>query len=184
MTRPAKHIAILFLTLFVNHAICYALEDSTRVRKSILKVVKKIARYKTVDRGPVGFSAELTKQFERYLYLSTHATNKELVILTNHKNQNVRAYSFEILVGKDFKDIRQILDKHIGDTTIIKIRSGCINTTEHINFYFLKLLTPKPYDKSSNIKLTDDEVKEIKVKMAATYFLDGLFQKGQDPRCL
>ena len=155
----------MLLTLFIGQVFCYAHGDSTRIRKNIIKVARKIAKYETVDRGPVGFSAELTKQFDRFIYLMNNATDEELVILTDYKNPKVRAYSFEILAAKGYKNIRQIINNHIVDISLIKIREGCMSRTEHINLYFLKFVTPGRNDKNPNIKLTDAEVKELKAKM-------------------
>ena len=165
MAHSAKHIAVLFLTFLIGQAFCYAYGDSTGIRKNILKIARKIAKYETIDRGPVGFSAELTKQFDRFIYLMNNATEDELVMLTDHKNPKVRAYSFEILVAKGYKNIRQIINNHINDISLIKIREGCMSRTEHINLYFLHFVTPRNNDKNPNIKFTDAEVKELEAKM-------------------
>jgi len=166
MTQLAKHITISLLTIFFSHAFCYAQNDSTKIRHPILKVVRKISKYKTIEKGPIGISGKLTKQFHRFIFLMDQATDNELIALTNYKSAKVRAYAFEALVAKGSKDVKQILENHISDISIINIRDGCMSSTEHVNLYFLQLLTPSIYDKSPNNKLTEDEVKKMKTKMA------------------
>lgn len=165
MTQIARPIILLLLTILINQEFCYAKDDSTKVRRSILKVARKISKYPSVDRGPVGFSAELTKQYERSMYLREEATDNELIALTNHKNPKVRAYAFEALVVRHHKEVRKILEDHISDTTTFKIRSGCMSSVERINFHFLRLLTPSVLEKTSPLKLTRSEAEAIKARM-------------------
>jgi hypothetical protein len=159
-----KKFALLLPFILVQF-FCYAHSDSIKVRKNILKVARQISRCKTVDRGPVGFSAQVTRQFNRYIYLINHATEEELISLTDYKAAIVRAYSFEILVSRSYRDIRKILYNHVSDIAIIKIRGGCITSTEHINLYFLKLLTPRNLGYEPTIKLTEAEANDMKAKM-------------------
>lgn len=165
MSAKFKYTIVLFLLLFITEQNSFARDDSTRVRKTILKLARKISRSKTVDTGPVGFAAEHTKQFDRYIYLINNATENELVVLTDHKDPKVRAYSFEILVAKGYKNIQQLLQQHIGDTATIVIRDGCMRSTEHLNLYWLRLATPRNNEHTPAFKLTDTEVSELKEKM-------------------
>ncbi|MGC4100493.1 hypothetical protein [Ferruginibacter sp.] len=165
MKLPVKHITILPALIFFCYNFCVAQKDSTKTRHSILKVARQVSRGKTVDRGPVGFSATLTKQFDRFIFLWNNATDNELVALTNYKSAVVRAYAFEILVLKGYSGVKTILNQHIADNAVIHIRSGCINSTAPVNFYFLQLLTPGMNDKNLSVKLTTVEVEAIKRKM-------------------
>ena len=160
MPAMSKHLNIaglLFVTLSFVANICYAKGDTNQISKPILRIAKKIAKYKTVDDNAVGFAGRTTEQYKRLLSLTQLASDNELVILTDHANEKVRAYAFWALAKRKYSNILQILEKHLGDTSTIEFYSGCMMTPKRVNYFYLDVLTPTHIDEDS-FKLTTQEI--------------------------
>lgn len=142
MRKSFGYIALLAGLFLFGGSFSYARDEKFKVRQKIKRIARKISHYRTVDFGLVGFSPEITKQSERYLTLSKEATDTELVVLTDHKSAKVRVYAFDILVGRKYKDIKTILEKHIDDTVFFTSRSGCMVMKDRVNLHCLSRLTP------------------------------------------
>jgi len=157
MTRLQNIVGLLLVTLSFVTNICNATPDTMKIRESIVRIAEKISKYKTVDDKAVGFAGLATDQYKRFYSFTQQATDNELVILTDHYNEKVRAYAFWALAKRNFIDIRIVLDKHLGDTTSFDFYSGCMVTSERINYFFLEVLTPDHIDQLC-IKLSDKEI--------------------------
>jgi cell division protein FtsL len=113
-----KKIGISF-TLLVLSIFCFGSYDSLKVRKSILALANKISKYKTIDDGAIGYAGEMSQQYKQFKNLLEIATDNELIILTDNKNENVRVYSFWALAKRSYKGITTILEKHLHDSAKI-----------------------------------------------------------------
>jgi hypothetical protein len=164
MTKLFCYISLLTLLFFFRDNPCYANDDSLKVRKKILRIARKISQYKTVDFGPVGFSPVITRQYERFINLSAEATDTELALLTDHKSPKVRVYAFDILIGRKYKDIKSILEKHIADTAFFSTRSGCIRMKNRVNLHFLSRLT-RGSKREKDYALSEEEIEYYKNKI-------------------
>ena len=156
----AKHqniAGLLFVTLSFVTNLSFGSYDTTEVRKSILRIAAKISKYKTVDDRAVGFAGNMTEQYKRFNSLTQVATDKELIILTDHKSEKVRAYAFWASAKRNYTDIKTILEKHLGDTSRFDYYSGCMYTPQKVNYFFLDVLTPNNIDPYC-FKLTSNEI--------------------------
>ncbi|MBK9962980.1 MAG: hypothetical protein IPP06_17140 [Saprospiraceae bacterium] len=95
------------------------------VRPEIEKIVNGIAKDNVLKSEGVGYAGIRTDQWDRYIALKEHATNEELIALTDHKNGVIRCYSFEALATRKDSNIYSVLIKHLTDTAIIPTFQGC-----------------------------------------------------------
>jgi len=165
MIKPLKIAGFLFVTLSFAANICFATQDTIHIRKSILRIAIKISKYKTVDDRAVGFAGLMTDQYNRFYSLMQLATDNELITLTDHKNEKVRAYAFWALAKRNFSDIKIILEKHLCDTTSFDFYAGCLQTPQRVNYFFLDILTPNHVDELC-FKLTENEIKSYYKRIA------------------
>ena len=165
MTKSFYYIGVLIGMFLFDENSCFAKDDSLKLRQNIRRLARKISHYKTVDFGLVGFSPVNTKQYERSMTLSGQATDRELVLLTDHKSPKVRVYAFDILAARKHKDLKSILEKHILDSAIFTSRSGCMRGTDRVNWHFLDRLTPRA-NRDTDITLSNEEVEYYKNKMS------------------
>ena len=165
LTRSYYYIAALTLIFFLSDNSCFGNDDSLKVRRNIIRLAKKISHSKILIEGPVGFGATITKQFERFMVLEKEATDTELIIFTNHKSAIVRVGAFDILMGRNYKDIKTILENHISDTTYFDYQVGCIRMSNRVNQYFLGRLT-RTTNRIRNFTLSDEEIEYYNNKIS------------------
>jgi hypothetical protein len=155
--KTLRATILLTLLFFINVHTCYANGKSSRPRKKIQRIARKISHYKTVDFGLVGFNPTLTKQYERFMLLSEEGTDAELVILTKHKSPKVRVYAFNILVSRKYKGIKAVVEKLVIDNAFFISRSGCMRGTERVNQYCLHRISSMT-DEERNYVFSKEEI--------------------------
>jgi hypothetical protein len=74
----------------------------------------------------LGIPPQPSGQWNRYLSLSSLATNEELVVLTKHAIPTVRCYSFLSLVKREDPRICEVLQRLLSDTAEVSTVAGCI----------------------------------------------------------
>ena len=138
--------------------------DTTEIRESILCIADEISKYRAVDVSHVGYVGFRSKQYERFYSLTQIATDNELIVLTDHKDEKVRAYTFWALGKRNYSDIKIILEKHLTDTASFVFHQGCVFRSQKVNYFFLDILTPNRVDEFC-FKLTTQEVSHIYQKI-------------------
>ena len=135
-------------------------QSSIDIRPSIQRLAIKLSKEKTLHLGaPVGFSGvpeTNNKYYKLYQKLSTKATDKELVSLTNDNSKTVVLYSFLILYSRNYSDLKEIFLKNIKDTSDVWIASGCTGSLDRVNTFMLRQLNPAYMD-SRQPYLTQEE---------------------------
>jgi len=112
-------------------------------QKYFNKIVKQIIFYNSVDCAAVGMGGIKTEQYNRFLWLKSFATEKELIDLTNDENGNVKAYAYWALTDRNYSNSKVILEKHLNDTTSFSYSSGCLEQTKFINLFYLSCFSNK-----------------------------------------
>lgn len=114
----------LFLFLFstVNG------EGQVRIRKTVTRIAKAIARQDTYDESvSFGFAGTESKQWERFEDLLKTASAPELLKLAGHdRHAIVRIYALKALKTKGVKIPSSLVAQFSEDHSRIQTRDGCI----------------------------------------------------------
>ena len=141
------------------------------IRPNIQRLVTKLSKEQTLHLGaPVGFAgiAETNnKYYKLYQKLSSKATDKELVALTNDNTKTVVLYSFLILYSRNYTDLKQVFLKNIKDTSDVWVAGGCTGSIARVNTFMLRQLNPAYMD-SRQPYLTQDEYDRYIKELEAT----------------
>lgn len=152
-----KHlVTIIILTFSLN---CFGQHfqfDKTKISSQTKIIVAKIEKENTLMGNAVGNAGIRPKQFDNFTELQTKATKIELQELTNYPNGVVRCYSFWALTYDTSFNLLPIIIKHIPDEENVSTTFGCVESSEKVGDFFIKLVTPQYVDLSSK-KLTPDE---------------------------
>jgi hypothetical protein len=101
------------------------------------EIVENIERGERIEGSQIGESGAKSVQHQRYLLLQKHATETQLISLTEHKSPVVRCYAFQILANTKSNKTFSILLKHLDDTTKIETVQGCIGWSTYAGDYFI-----------------------------------------------
>lgn len=130
------------------------------IRPGIQRIVSKLRKETTLHLGsPVGFAGipeTNNKYYKLYQKLSTKATDKELVSLTNDKAKTVVLYSFLILYSRNYGELKEVFLKNSNDTSDVWIAGGCTGSATRVNRFMLLQLNPAYID-SRQPYLTQEE---------------------------
>ena len=150
-----KHNVALLLLIFFAAKI-YA--QTVELRPSIINITNKLRRENIVHFGyPVGFAGRPetnNKYYKLYLQLKNKATDDELIFLTKDTSSCIVVYSFDILLHRKSKSVRNIFFQHQSDTTFFWTAGGCTGVLDRINWFMLRRLKSNQDDKNT---LTKDE---------------------------
>ncbi len=120
------------------------------IRPGIQNIVSNLRKETTLHLGaPVGVAGipeTNNKYYRLYQKLSSKATDKELVILTNDNSKTVVLYSFLILYSRNYSDLKEVFLKNIKDTSEIWIAGGCTGSLDKVNAFMLRQLNPAYVD--------------------------------------
>jgi len=150
-------IAILLVASIGCSAQANGLE---KVDSKIETIVNKIAEEDTYKSSAVGIAGVEPEQWKRYRELKKLATDKELILLTDHSNGVVRTYSFQALADRKHPKTYEILKKHLKDNQRIGTYIGCIIGGKTVGDFFLEIANPQ-YVYDNIYKLTDQQITEI-----------------------
>jgi hypothetical protein len=98
----------------------YTHADSVNALKNI------IGNSNTVSSSAVGFAGSPSNTWYAFAYLTTIATEKELLAMTEDKNPVLKLYAYTALVHKNYKRINRVKKQLSKDNTEVKTMSGCI----------------------------------------------------------
>lgn len=145
-----KHLIAVFAFAFIFCFQSVGQSPSVDTRPSIQRIVTKLSKEKTLHLGaPVGFAGipeKNNKYYKLYQKLSSKATDKELVTLTNDNSKTVVLYSFLILYSRNYSDLKQVFLKNIKDTSDVWIAGGCTGSIARVNTFMLRQLNPAYMD--------------------------------------
>lgn len=148
------NVALLLLIFFAAKVSAQTIE----LRPSIINITNKLRKENIVHFGyPVGFAGRPeanNKYYKLYLKLKSKATDDELISLTRDSSSCIVVYSFDILLERKSKSIRNVFLQHQSDTTFFWTAGGCTGVLDRINWFMLRRLKSNQDDK--NI-LTNDE---------------------------
>lgn len=125
-----KHI--VFCILFVVCTI-----SAFAIRPEIWSLVDDISTENRLDSDCVGRGCGETKQWRRYIKLSTEATNEELADLTEYTNAVVRCYAFLALVQRQAPEVYPILLRSQKDAEAVDFHVACIPRTMSVGQFCL-----------------------------------------------
>ena len=152
-----------FVAVTLSFMFCLTVIGQTTqndIRPGIQRIVSKLRKETTLHLGaPVGFtgiSETNNKYYKLYQKLSSKATDKELVTLTNDNSKTVVLYSFLILYSRNYSDLKEVFLKNIKDTSDVWIAGGCTGSIARVNTFMLKHLNPAYMD-SRQPYLTQEE---------------------------
>jgi hypothetical protein len=134
----------------IGIALLLILITAIRIKTKI--IIGLIALENDVQCEAVGFGGMKSQQWDRYIYLRNHASDKELIDLTNAKNAAVRCYAFNALVFRKNRSVQEILLKHLYDNEKVRTFCGCINTTETIGDYYYNV-APTEFEDPHNKRI-------------------------------
>jgi hypothetical protein len=99
--------------------------DSVNALKNI------IGNSNTISSSAVGFAGSPSNTWYAFAYLTSIATEKELLEMTKDKNPVLKLYAYTALMHKNYKHINRVKKQLAKDDTEVKTLSGCImgNTT-------------------------------------------------------
>ena len=148
--------ALFFLFCFTS--ISQAIQNE--IRPKIQNIVSKLKKETTLHLGgPVGLFGVLetnNKYYKLYEKLSTKATDKELVLLTNDNSKTIFLYSFLILYSRNYSALKEIFLKNIKDSSEVRIAGGCTGSADRVNTFMLRQLNPS-YMNSRQPYMTQEE---------------------------
>lgn len=161
--QTMRLLLFILLTSFVS---CNGQTDNSKISNEISSIVKQISKENTVTGSAVGYAGTKPKQWDRFVKLQKKATDKELILLTEHKNEAVRCYAFQALVMRNNEKCFEILKAHLTDKKYVETFLGCIMSEERVGDYFIQCVWP-PYDKNS-FTLSDQQ----KIELDSIIFFD------------
>lgn len=155
-----KHIFSFIALLFIVCLQSVGQSTQVDIRPNIQRLVTKLSKEQTLHLGaPVGFAGipeTNNKYYKLYQKLSSKATDKELVALTNDNSKTVVLYSFLILYSRNYADLKEVFLKNIKDTSDVWIAGGCTGSIARVNTFMLRQLNPAFMD-SRQPYLTQEE---------------------------
>lgn len=126
-------------------------------RKMVFDLAYDLAKSNQVVCKYVGIDGHISYEYKKYEKLKQLASDSDLVILTSSKSPVIKAYAFEILCSRNYKNIVEVFETNINDTNSFSSYCGCIGITEHINAYFLRcisnFITASAYEKYKKLIL-------------------------------
>jgi hypothetical protein len=98
---------------------------------SVNALMNIIGNSNTITSSAVGFAGSPSNTWYAFAYLTSIATEKELLEMTKDKNPVLKLYAYTSLLHKNYKHIDKVKKQLSTDTTSVKTLSGCImgNTT-------------------------------------------------------
>ena len=96
------------------------------------------------DSGSLGFDHDA--QYNRFVKLTTSATDEELVLLTDHTSPAVRGYAFWALAKRKYADLKSIFVAHLDDKSPVLQKNGCMVGNESVISFMRQVVTPYMYD--------------------------------------
>ena len=164
-THIMKQICFILLLSFIS---CGQKDDNSvthsmnkiLVSDSLQPIVDSLIGFGVVHDAAIGYSGEETTVYKHFKKLQAKATDKELINLTDHDSATVRAYAYWALAKRKNPEVKNILTRHINDTTEFWFVSGCSPDLEKVNKFYLDLVNPEYYTPDC-IKLTSQEMKKF-----------------------
>jgi len=80
---------------------------------------------RTVASYAVGYSGQISKQFQRFIFLLRTLNNEELSELVKDTSACMRVYAYACLAYHHFRSIEQIKAALLNDSTTIPFMFGC-----------------------------------------------------------
>ena len=164
-----RSLALLLVVCFIG-CLTTAERSDKRICKNLSKEVRlKIDTLKEgfVEGEVVGISGQDSEQYQRYRFLRDNTKEADLIKLTDYSRPNVRCYAFQGLVWKKSPKVREILEKHLSDTTAVIYMWGCVGDYYTTFDYMLRVASERyhnPYvlmDSVETIKLRNRHLKII-----------------------
>lgn len=116
--------------------------DTLARNQAISGVITAIAAYPRIDDEFTGVGGIRSKQYQRLEWLSKYPSEKELLALVSHKNNNVKVYAFWALANRKSPAIKSILEEHLHDSSTISYMAGCIISDKRLNLFLLNKASP------------------------------------------
>ena len=137
------YLLFLFLATGFNS---FAQKENTN---SLSKTIKEIAAFNIYETTcTVGFSNSASSQYQRFIFLTSMASTKDLITLaTNHKNPVVRLYAYQALKKRDIDIPASLADKFKSDQDEVISLQGCLAENTRVHLLTNEIIFP-----SSNYK--------------------------------
>jgi len=138
--------------------------DWTSIRNNVKDTILAIEKHGEVTSKFVGYSANLSPQYNRAKWFMAKASKDELIKLMNYDNSTVKAYSFKALLKQGDDNIYNYIINSYYEDSIVYIQNGCIGQDIPIFNYYIKLISP-PYLKeelaNNMLKFSHSQRKEL-----------------------
>ncbi len=115
--------------------------NPAEISETIQEIVKKIADKGIINGEAVGLSGDRTEQYDNFVELKKLATQTELLLLVNHPNPAVRAYSFWALTEYQNIDLLPIIKNHLNDNETVDTTFACLGQIRRTGDFFIKAAT-------------------------------------------
>jgi len=130
------------------------------VSDSLMPIVDSLVKFGVVHDAAIGYSGIESEVYKHFKKLQAKSTDIELITLTDHDSVAVRVYAFWALAKRKNTEVKNILTRHINDTTEFWFVSGCTPDIEKVNKFYLDLLNPEYYGPNC-IKLKAEEIEQF-----------------------
>lgn len=108
-----------------------AVFDTLNVPQHLRKVVKNISTVNVYETGVQGKGPAVYTNFENFKKLSASASEKELLALTDNKNNTVAVYAAVGLLDKNKQYTVSVFQKMLRRKGIVHIEDGCLLGDDH-----------------------------------------------------
>lgn len=139
-----KFLTVIFAFLILNVNVVHTqhVYDFTKISTNVLKIAKKLSKYKRVEGVFVGFVGMPSEIYQTGKKLRIKSTRDELIELTFHPDPIVRAYSFWGLTERKENGLTDLLLQHLEDTVIINTMFGDYGETVYLADFMINLVIP------------------------------------------
>jgi hypothetical protein len=140
-----RHAAVLSFFLLIS-LVAHGQEERAGLSPGTRAVIKKMIKYNRIDSEAVGYGAERTAQYDRFIKLTGRATTEELILLTNHKNPVIRGYAFWALARQNYADLYKIFSDHQHDSESVDVLMNCTGGEMPLIGFMTWVVTPNMLD--------------------------------------
>lgn len=111
--------------------------DTLKSPKHLREIITDISLINTYQTGILAKGQTTAQNFNNYKKLEKEASEKELIDLTDNKNDIVSLYSSIILLNKNFENIDKVFLKLLDKNKTVETEDGCIveSSKAYIPFY-------------------------------------------------
>jgi hypothetical protein len=152
-----KNLALLLVFSFIG-CLTTIQRNDMQICKNLSKEVRlKIDTLKNgiMEGDAIGIGGYDSEQYQRFWFLWNNTKEPDLIKLTDHSSPTVRCYAFQGLVWRKSSNVREILEKHLRDTSEVMYMSGCVGDFYTSFDYMLRLASERKHNLYSYDVLID-----------------------------